>query len=47
MWHFEKKKKKKVKMVKLQKIESLDFGGCVTKIEPLEVELKITPNFRG
>jgi hypothetical protein len=52
----EKKKKKKkkeeeeeeeeeeeVKMLKLQKFGSL--GGCIAKIEILEVELKIAPNF--
>jgi hypothetical protein len=30
-------------LVKLQKFESL--GGCIAKIEALDVELKIAPNF--
>jgi hypothetical protein len=32
-------------MVELQKFESL--GGCIAKIETLEVKLKITQNFES
>jgi hypothetical protein len=31
----------------LQKFGSLGEGGCIAKIETLEVELKIVPNFDG
>jgi hypothetical protein len=39
--HF--RKKKKIRIFELQKFES--SGGCIAKIETLEVELKIALNF--
>jgi hypothetical protein len=42
-WETKKKKKKRSQMLKLQKFGSL--RGCIAKIETLEVELKIAPNF--